>query len=250
MLFATHAMGTRFELVVPGEESAALRAIGEEALREIQHWHGRLSRFLPESDVSRLNCDSGASVGGDVKGLLELCERVREESGGAFDPRTGPGGTLDLGAVAKGFALDRAAAILLEYGVRCAFLHGGTSSVVAIGVPPDGDGWWLALRSDGAPLRLRLRDQAMGVSAPRGRMREDGITHIIDPRTGLPSSHTDTAAVVAPLTVLTAAALCDAWSTALIVLGHRPPALPEPFESHIHTPGRGWQSAATALSHA
>ena len=43
---------------------------------------------------------------------------------------------LDLGGVAKGHALDEAANVLQEHGVNCALIHGGTSSVVAIGNPP------------------------------------------------------------------------------------------------------------------
>jgi len=54
-------------------------------------------------------------------------------------------GLLDLGAIGKGYALDRAAEILREAGVSSALLHGGTSTVVALGAPPDTAGWPLAL---------------------------------------------------------------------------------------------------------
>ena len=40
---------------------------------------------------------------------------------------------LDLGGVGKGYALDRAAELLAERGVTEAFLHGGSSTVLAIG---------------------------------------------------------------------------------------------------------------------
>ena len=48
---------------------------------------------------------------------------------------------LDLGAIGKGYAIERAAAILKEAGVTRAILHGGTSTIYAIGSPPGGDAW-------------------------------------------------------------------------------------------------------------
>jgi thiamine biosynthesis lipoprotein len=48
---------------------------------------------------------------------------------------------LDLGAIGKGFAIERAAELLTEAGVTSAFLHGGTSSSFAIGKPLDADAW-------------------------------------------------------------------------------------------------------------
>ncbi|HVU65096.1 MAG TPA: FAD:protein FMN transferase, partial [Phycisphaerales bacterium] len=179
MLLATQAMGTRFEIVLHGEDEGRLRAVGEEAVRAIEHWHGRLSRFMPESDVSRLNRDSGARVGDDLRDLLDVCDEVRLASRGAFDPRIGPERCLDLGAVGKGWALDQAAAIVLEHGLTTALLHGGGSSVVAIGAPANAEGWPIAIRSDGEALRVLLHDQALGVSAPRGRVDACGVTHIV-----------------------------------------------------------------------
>jgi thiamine biosynthesis lipoprotein len=52
---------------------------------------------------------------------------------------------LDLGAIAKGYAIERAAALLREAGVTRAILHGGTSTVQAIGSPPELGGWNVAI---------------------------------------------------------------------------------------------------------
>jgi len=57
----------------------------------------------------------------------------------------GKPGLLDLGAIGKGYALDRAAEVLREAGVTSALLHGGTSTVVAIGTPPGADAWTVAV---------------------------------------------------------------------------------------------------------
>lgn len=72
---------------------------------------------------------------------------------------------LDLGAIGKGYAVDQAVEILREAGVASALLHGGTSSVYALGGPPDGEYWKIALerppegRTDLAPIRCRSADE-------------------------------------------------------------------------------------------
>jgi len=148
------------------------------------------------------------------------------------------GMALDLGGIAKGHALDLAAAILREGGIGSALLHGGTSTVIGIGAPPDREseaGWWVRIADDDddddARPVVKLRDAALSVSAPHGRTIEmDGtrLGHIIDPRSGAPARGTRFAAVVAP-----SARLADAWSTALLVLGRRPPDIPDSFTTLI-----------------
>jgi len=56
-----------------------------------------------------------------------------------------PGVMLDLGAIGKGYAIERAAEVLREAGVMSALLHGGTSSVQALGHPPDAEHWKIAI---------------------------------------------------------------------------------------------------------
>lgn len=54
---------------------------------------------------------------------------------------------LDLGAIGKGYAIERAIEILREAGVTSALLHGGTSTVYALGNPPGASCWKIALPS-------------------------------------------------------------------------------------------------------
>ena len=122
---------------------------------------------------------------------------------------TRPGLRLDPGAIGKGWALDRARDILEEAGVTRALLHGGTSSVVALG-----EGWKVKL-AEGPTLTLS--NQCLGVSAPSGRWAVFGerrYGHVLDPRTGWPVETIAWAAVVAPT-----ATEADALSTALLVRG-------------------------------
>lgn len=131
---------------------------------------------------------------------------------------------LDLGGVAKGWALDVAARVLREAGVVCALMHGGTSSVVAIGSPENGDGWRVRV-GDGA---VTLRDRSLSVSAPRGRMiQADGrqVGHVLDPRAGSPVGGVEFGAAVCAEGVW-----AEVWSTALLVLGRPPAGMPGDVE--------------------
>jgi thiamine biosynthesis lipoprotein len=127
---------------------------------------------------------------------------------------------LDLGAIGKGYAVERAAELLREAGVTSALLHGGTSTVYALGAPPDAEHWRVAVGNPRrkAPLAsVPLRDEAMSVSAVWGKFFEaegQAFGHVLDPRTGAPA----TAAVLAAV-VLPSATETDALSTALLVRG-------------------------------
>lgn len=129
-----------------------------------------------------------------------------------------PGMSIDLGAAGKGFAVDRAIETLRAQGVQRALLHGGTSSVHAIGAPEGETRWPIAWQQpDGAQQTFALRDTALSVSAIHGKsFVVDGCEygHVIDPRTGRPTRAARSAAVTGPRSFE-----CDALSTALLVLG-------------------------------
>ena len=130
---------------------------------------------------------------------------------------------LNFGAVGKGYALDRAADLLREkWGIRSALLHGGGSSILAIGHPPgDPRGWPITLTHPWEPGRslgtVYLRDRGLGTSAATFQHFEYNgrkLGHVLDPRVGWPARGTATASATAPT-----AAEADAMSTALLVLG-------------------------------
>ncbi|HEX7450550.1 MAG TPA: FAD:protein FMN transferase [Pirellulales bacterium] len=130
---------------------------------------------------------------------------------------------LNLGAIGKGYALDRVAEELLVSGVDSFLLHGGSSSVLARGSCglADGAGWKVDLRHPLHPERslaeFRLRDQALGTSGAGTQFfRHQGrrYGHILDPRTGWPAD-----GVYSTTVVTTNAADADALATALYVLG-------------------------------
>lgn len=137
-----------------------------------------------------------------------------------------PGVQIDLGGIGKGYAIDEAVALLREVGITSAFLHGGTSTLYALGRPPGETAWKTALPAPGAPddpaetdllAVVALEDEALSVSAVSGKaFQADGTTygHVLDPRVGRPVDGAACAAVAG-----VSATETDARSTALLVLG-------------------------------
>jgi thiamine biosynthesis lipoprotein len=125
---------------------------------------------------------------------------------------------VDLGGVAKGFAIDRMLPTLREHGIANALLDFGQSSTFALGRPSGATGWRLLVRGpEDADLGVvTLSDQALSVSSSFGHWVEIGgrrYGHVIDPRSGQPLSEPRQAVVVAQ-----DATLAEALSKALLIL--------------------------------
>lgn len=238
----------------PAHARAAGEAALEEIERCDARWSLFRSDSLI-ARVNRDAAQRAVQLDADTFELLEACEELRARTAGAFDVAIGarmaelgfrgestsaahapsaggsaleldrarrtirftrPGAQLDLGAIAKGEALDRAAAILRESGVERALLHGGTSSVLALGAPPEHEGWRVQLAGFEPAREVLLRDRALSVSAPRGRLAtRDGreVGHLLDPRDGQPLPLELRVAALAPN-----GREAEAWSTASAVL--------------------------------
>ncbi len=129
---------------------------------------------------------------------------------------------LDPGGIGKGYAVDQAVAVLREYGIERALVSSGTSSIYALGTPPDdAAGWSLDIRVPSEPTAtetvVSLQDEALSTSGSYEKFFEqDGkrYGHILDPRTGRPAEGMAAVSVIAPLTLDS-----EAWSTALFVNG-------------------------------
>jgi thiamine biosynthesis lipoprotein len=128
---------------------------------------------------------------------------------------------LHLGAAGKGYVTQRAADCLREMGLTCALLHSGQSSIVALGAPPESEGWTVGLADPGnaeqTVATLTLRDAALSTSGGG----EQGVyidgrrySHLFDPRTGQLLSGASSVSVWTP-----DATEGDALSTAFSVLG-------------------------------
>jgi FAD:protein FMN transferase len=139
----------------------------------------------------------------------------------AFDRE---GVRINLGSIGKGYAIDRAIDVIRSHWwPTSALVHGGQSSLYALGSPPGqfGGRWEIALRNPFEPERplgtLRLRNRGLGTSgAAFQQFVVDGRVygHLIDPRSGEPALGPASVTVLAPT-----AALADALSTAFYLLG-------------------------------
>lgn len=137
--------------------------------------------------------------------------------------------SLDLCAIAKGYAVDAVSAWLRARGIVHHLVEVG-GELRGEGVKPDGMPWWVELESPPAacPRAGQRPEHRCTVAALHGlsiatsgdyrRYFDSGgqrYAHTIDPRTGYPTQH----ALASVTVVHRQCMLADAWSTALTVLG-------------------------------
>ena len=100
-----------------------------------------------------------------------------------------PGMQLDLGGIAKGYAVDRAAAALRDWGIGSALVNAG-GDLYAIGTNADGEPWRIGVRDpngDGVIATLDVEDRAIATSGDYERaftFAGRRYHHLLDPRTG------------------------------------------------------------------
>lgn len=270
---ARHSMGTRFEIVVCGDDEITLRAAAERALDEIEQVEEQLSIYIPDSDISDINARAANEPVKVEPQLFQLLKRAAELNAatwGAFDITVAPvmralnamasqdenppddeamrledarqsigmskvilddalgsvrfldkGVMLDLGGIGKGYAIERAVAVLRDANIVSAFIHGGTSSIYALGSPPGQDAWLVGVTDAREPNQriatLALRDKALSVSSIYGWKKAEKskrCRHVIDPHTGMPSK-----GVLRAYAISSSPTDVDALSTAFLVLG-------------------------------
>lgn len=114
-----------------------------------------------------------------------------------------PGIELDLGGIAKGYAVDRAVAVLRRNGIRNALVNGCGSTIYGLGAPAGSTGWEVALLDpldrNRTAANVRLNDRALSVSGDYEKFFEfkgRKYSHIFDPRTGRPAEGVLSVAVI------------------------------------------------------
>ncbi len=237
--FCHEAMATTFEVMILHEDSRYAQQAARAAFDELERLEAELSRFIENSDISRINnlaANQPLRVGLDAFECLQLSAKINTETNGAFDVTVGsryqqPGieypvkldeaqytvelltspVQIDLGGIGKGFAVDRMAELLREWSIDTALISGGYSSVLALNALPETKGWPVTLSNPNnrkqTLSRLYLQRRAVGASG-----LQKGL-HIIDPRTNRPAK-----GKIAAWACATDAATVDALSTAFMVM--------------------------------
>ncbi len=240
------AMGTDFAILVrapldPTYAGQAARA----AFGELDRIEQELSRFIPTSDISRINAlevGKRLRIGETAAACLRAALVAWKDTDGAFDVTARPAGTgaaaigmqyldidsaahevavrrpglrVDLGGIGKGFALDRMAGVLRDWKIGDALIEGGLSTALVL--------CGTAAAGKTKPWPLQLRDprrpkSSLGVlELERGALSGSAAVvhgpHIIDPRTGAPAT-----GALAAWAVAESATRADALSTAFMVM--------------------------------
>ncbi len=229
------AMATYFEVRIADEKPTYAARAAQAALDLLGKLESHLSRFRPNSDmaqIARLAPGEKMRLSEPAFACLEIAKKMELATLGAFSPTATAMQTqasmpqwhllpeelalqcesgqlpFDLGAIGKGFALDRMGELLRSWGCPSYLLVAGGSSILAGDPPKETAGWSCGLGDDNAPQRFFLTHTSLSGSglAVKGN-------HILDPRTGQPALRQNRAWALADT-----AAESDALSTACMVL--------------------------------
>jgi FAD:protein FMN transferase len=228
--FSHEAMATTFEVHADHPDGRYAAQAAHAAFDLLDRLEGDLSRFRPNSDISRINqLGAGETIRVSAATLecLAIARHLHDLTGGAFDVAIGSGLTslvldagamtvgtthagvrLDLGGIGKGYAVDCMADLLEEWGLERTLVHGGFSSMRALQPPAGRDGWLLTLSDPSDPSRILATVPAARSALAASGQRRGG--HIIDPRTGQPSAGRPGAWVALPQPERAAASPGDA----------------------------------------
>jgi len=234
-VFTHHAMATFFQVRIAGEEQPYSGQAARAAFDLLDRLEGFLSRFRDTSEIqaiASLAPGEKMRLAEPVFRCLEIAQAMEAATKGAFSVAAAARRTqselprwsllrdefsircdsgrleFDLGAIGKGFALDRMAQELADWECSAFLLNAGGSSILAGQAPPGAPGWSIGLGEDNTEPRFWRKDCSLSGSgiAVKG-------DHILDPRSGEPVRARARAWALA-----STAAESDALSTACMVL--------------------------------
>lgn len=170
------------------------------------------STFKPQSPMSRLRRGEIEleEAPPEVAEVLELSRLVREVTDGWFDPWSMPGG-VDPTGIVKGWAAQRALAVLKTSGVPGALINAG-GDIGVYGHPEDGQAWRIAVRDHVSAERSLITVEIDGDGAVATSGNYERGAHLLDPKRGRPATRLASATVIGR-----DLAFSDALATAVFV---------------------------------
>lgn len=201
-----HAMGTRLDVIIVGADKNISMMCWERIMDEVFRLSQLFNKFDKESELYAVNLkanDVAYKVSDELWSVLLDCKRYHNMTSGYFDVSLKDYNKvvldvkrqtvyfeddeiqLDLGAYAKGYALEKIRDILLSFHIHCALINFGNSSVLALGTHPYGDYWPIGIEDPYNPQVtlgvVELRDNTLSTS---GNMPSH-TKHIFNPHTGI-----------------------------------------------------------------
>ncbi len=174
------------------------------------------STFKPESEICRLDRGELAPEDAhpDVRAVLDRCDELCTETGGYFDVRANTSRQLDPSGLVKGWAVDRAAAILDVAGATSYNVNAGGDIRLRGGALPE-PVWRVGiqhpLERDRIAAVIETRDLAIATSGAYERGE-----HVFDPHTSLPPAGVLSVTITGP-----DLATADAYATTAFAMGTR-----------------------------
>lgn len=233
--FSHGAMAATFDVFIVHPDAVYARQAAQAAFAELDRIENNLSRFIENSDVSRINSlgkGRPLQIGLFTFECFQIAVEIFKQTDGAFDitfaskHRGGDclkldeenhaiellddGVKIDLGSVGKGYAADKMGQLLSEWDINIAMISAGQSTILSIGVPHGLAGWPVTISNPNdnrIMKRLCLAGRALSASG-----LQKG-PHIINPHSGRPAR-----GKMACWATAKTAAVADALSTAFMVM--------------------------------
>jgi len=196
--------------------------VGGDVLDRVFDWlrfvDATFSTYKDDSEISRIN--RGELELGDadetVREVLDRCEELRQETGGYFDVRAPLPGLVDPSGLVKGWAVDRAGAILDEAGARNYAVNAGGDMVLRGGALPDAC-WRVGIQHPLIRDRVAKVVEANHLAVATSGAYERG-EHVVDPHTAAPPAGVLSVTITGP-----ELATADAYATAAFAMGEAGP---------------------------
>jgi FAD:protein FMN transferase len=194
--------------------------VADETVDELFDWlrlvDARFSTYKADSEVSRIDRGELAPevAHPDVRRVLDLCEWLRAETGGYFDARAAASGSLDPSGLVKGWAIDRAAAILDAAGAANYAINAGGDIRLRGGALPL-TVWRVGIQHPSERERVAAVLESSDLAVATSGAYERG-EHVVDPHTRQPSTGVLSVTVTGP-----DLATADAYATAAFAMGPR-----------------------------